>query len=289
MPASPKLSICEFTTLHASFAEDLDAYRAAGASGIGICEMKLNDRAEDAARLHESGLVATHCVPLVGSILPGPMLDGPARPDERIAELVEGIRGFAAFKPVACTCLTGPAGDMAPAEARRVVIDGFRAAAAVAADEQVMLGLEPVNPAYARDWSIVTDVSEAVELVEAVDRPSFGLFVDLWHLWDSPTAPEDLHAHASRIIGVHIGDRREPTRGLWDRVLPGDGIADLPTLLAALDDGGYEGWYDIEIFSDDGVYGHPYPDSLWRLEPRELAARAVRGFTNVWAARKHHR
>jgi hypothetical protein len=36
-----KVSICEFTTVGASFEEDLAAYAAAGVDGIGVCEFKL--------------------------------------------------------------------------------------------------------------------------------------------------------------------------------------------------------------------------------------------------------
>ena len=73
MSERPPISICEFTTVGASFEEDLRAYASAGAAGIGICEFKLgNDRA-DLARLRESRLRATHCVPAVPSILPLPL------------------------------------------------------------------------------------------------------------------------------------------------------------------------------------------------------------------------
>ena len=77
-----RLSICEFTTLGASFEEDLAAYRAAGVEGIGVCEIKL--RESSAERLRESGLRATHCVPAVPSILPLPLIDGPDEPEERV-------------------------------------------------------------------------------------------------------------------------------------------------------------------------------------------------------------
>ena len=51
-----RLSICEFTTLTASFSEDLAAYSAAGVGGIGVCELKLGP--DSARQLRESGLRA---------------------------------------------------------------------------------------------------------------------------------------------------------------------------------------------------------------------------------------
>ncbi len=74
--ATPSIGICEFTTMLASFDEDLDAYAAAGVEGIGICELKLADDTADLARFRASGLRATHCVPAVPSILPLPLMEG---------------------------------------------------------------------------------------------------------------------------------------------------------------------------------------------------------------------
>ena len=54
-------------------------------------------------------------------------------------------------------------------------------------------------------------------------------------------------------------------------MLPGDGIADLPRLVGALDAAGWDGYYDVEIFSDNGAFGTTYPDSLWDVQPTDLA------------------
>ena len=77
---------------------------------------------------------------------------------------------------------------------------------------------------------------------------------------------------------------REPTRGWCDRALPGEGRADLPGILAALVESGYRGWYDLEIFSDDGRYGTAYPDSLWGPPHEEMLGRARRSFDRAWTA-----
>ncbi len=88
-----------------------------------------------------------------------------------------------------------------------------------------------------------------------------------------------------RVVGVHVSDCREPTRGWADRVLPGEGRADVPRVLALLDDAGWDGLYDIEIFSDNGTFGASYPDSLWDVPATELVPRARAAFDRVWEAR----
>jgi len=84
---------------------------------------------------------------------------------------------------------------------------------------------------------------------------------------------------------VHVADRREPTRSHFDRVLPGNGVLDLAAIFRTLEAGGYDGWYDVEIFSDNGVFGEAFPDSLWDVDPFELARRARKSFERVWETR----
>src|SRR5262249_1746308 len=77
-----------------------------------------------------------------------------------------------------------------------------------------------------------------------------------WHLWNTETVLEDIEREAPRFVGVHVADWGEPTRGWADRVLPGEGVAALPTILSALDSAGWDGFYDLEIFSDNGTFGN---------------------------------
>ena len=92
--------------------------------------------------------------------------------------------------------------------------------------------------------------------------------------------------HGHRIVGVHVNDWREPTRGWADRIIPGDGVADIAGILAALERAGWRGDYDLEIFSDNGTFGNAYPDSLWNVEPRELVRRSRESFMHCWQERR---
>jgi sugar phosphate isomerase/epimerase len=262
-----RVSICEFTTLTASFEDDLAAYRAAGVEGIGVCELKLGSGA--AERLRESGLAATHCIPAVPSILPLPLMEGPAEPEQRVEAICASVRRLAELDPVCVVFLTGP-GD-----AHDIVRDGIRAVADAGQAAGVPVALEPVHPSQAEAFSPVHTIADALELIGAAP---VGIMLDLWHISD----PAEIARHAGRIFGVHVSDRREPTRSHFDRVLPGDGVLDLPAAFRALDAAGYDGWYDVEIFSDNGVFGDAFPDSLWDVDLEELARRARESVERVW-------
>src|SRR5262249_4487543 len=134
----------------------------------------------------------------------------------------------------------------------------------------VRIALEPYQRLGAEDWTIVSTLAEAAALLDEAAHPAVGIIFDTWHLWNT-AYEEELPAVAHRIVGVHVSDYREPTRGWLDRILPGEGVADVPRMLAAVESAGWRGPYDVEIFSDDGTFGDAYPDSLWSVPCADLA------------------
>jgi sugar phosphate isomerase/epimerase len=277
----PHFSVSEFCTPALGFAEDLAAFAAGGAEGIGIAEVKLPEGrdAESLELLRASGLSATICLPAVLSVLPLPPFPGPAEPEERVAALCASVRRLARFEPVTMLCLTGPAGDRDPAEARALAVEGLREIARAGREAGVPVALEPIHASARDEFTLVDTIPDAVALLEEVGEP-LGILFDTWHLWDTPGLLAHVRAHASRFPAVHVNDWRAETRGWDDRALPGDGVIDLPAIYAALEAGGFDGWFDLEIFS-----GESYPDSLLRLDPVELVRRAKAGFEEGWRAR----
>ncbi len=283
----PLVSISQVSTLAASFADDLRAYADAGFDGIGIWELKLAEGSDEEARaqLAASGLGSATAVPAVPSILPLPLLAGPEDPRQRIASLCASVHRLAAFEPSAVLCFTGPAGELDPVAARAIAVDGLRTVAREAESAGVRLALEPFQREGLEDWSLISTLAEAAELIAEVGSNAIGIQFDVWHLWNSDVL-EELPRYAHLLAGVHVNDWREPTRGWADRVLPGDGAADLPAILGVLEEVGWEGFYDLEIFSDNGAFGNAYPDSLWDLDAAELARRGREAFTQCWLNRR---
>jgi sugar phosphate isomerase/epimerase len=251
-----RLSISQITTVSQSFADDLVAYREAGADGMGIWEMKLE--ADSLERFRASGLAAATAVPAVPSILPLPLMEGPADPADRVEAIRAGIRRLAPFEPPCVLFLTGPGND------RETILEGIRAIADEGRAQGVPVALEPIQREFAGFWTIVSSLDEAAALVDEAGAEC-GLMYDTWHLWREPL--EQIDRNRSRIRGVHLADWREPTRNTNDRVLPGDGVIDFGPILDALR---WDGLYDLEIFSDPEL-----PGSLWAGDPRELAARGI--------------
>ncbi len=284
------MSVSQVSTLPTSFADDVRSYAAGGLDGIGVWELKLPEGsdAEALEQLEASGLDSAAAVPTIPSILPLPLLGGPGDPAERVEALCASVHRLAPFRPSGVVCLTGSGAGRDPDEARATVVDGLRTIAGEAESVGLKIGLEPYQRDGGAEWTIASTVPEAVELIrDAGDPPALGIQFDVWHLWSTPTIEEDIEREIGRFVGVHVSDRREPTRSWADRVLPGEGVSDVRRLLGLLDDAGWEGLYDLEIFSDNGTFGTALPDSLWDVPAPELVARARDAFDRVWEARAH--
>ena len=258
------LSLSEISTVGASYDEDLRAYAAAGFDGIGLWEMKLGADETAVEALRASGLRATNCVPLVPSILPNTVIEGPEDVEERLASMCDSVRRFARYEPACVLCLTGPHGGRSEPDARRLVIEGLRWIAAAADDAGVRVGLEPIHRSEREALTLITTIPETLELLDEAGLPNVGIMVDLWHVGDTPEIERHLAENVDRITGVHVADWFAGGRG--DRALPGTRCAEL---MRVLHEAGWRGAWDVEIFGDA-----KRDDSLWSLEVDEAARRA---------------
>lgn len=279
--AIPKISISCPTTYTASIFEDIENYSAAGAAGIGLWEYKLagHDDAEVKDAVDAAGLAATLCCPVVPSLIPDPFFAEPSDPDARLAALTEAIRRFARFDPAAILITTGQPGGYSLAEAKRIVIERLKPAADVAGELGITLGIEPYRQT---SGTLVTTLPEVLEMADAVGRPNVKVIIDVWHYWDVPDGLTVLAENTERLVGIQLNDWRQPTRSWCDRVLPGDGTIDLRAFFRILCGAGYDGWYDVEVFSDNGLFGNNYPDSVWSRPAAEVARDSVSKVLHLW-------
>jgi sugar phosphate isomerase/epimerase len=260
-----RLSLSQISTANASFDDDLLAYRAAGFDGIGLWEYKLSgDYVADRDALHGAQLEVTNCVPLVPTILPTPVIEGPEDPDARIQSICASIGLFANFRPASVLCLTGPVGSFGDAEARRIVIDGLQAVGETARELGVTFGLEPIHRSQRDQFSFVHTLPEALELLAEAGLDDVGVMVDSFHLGDTDDVLAELERHVDRVTGLHVAEH--PADGREGRVLPGEGTTPAAEVVQTLRAAGWDGWVDLEIFST--------PAGFWGLEPAEAARRA---------------
>lgn len=288
-PRQPRTALCQQAFPDTAVGELLEIAAGVGADGISIAASSLSEDtlAAEVCRAEELGIPVALGIPQPWTILPprgGVVPVGATDHDVRLAQIATSIRALATFRPDSIMLCTGPAGDRSQADARRMVVDALAVLGAVAADEGTRLSVEPMRESFRPVRTLVCSLGETLELLEDVGRDDVGITYDTWHLWDSPGVHELLAEAAPLFHAVQIADYREPTRGPMDRVVAGAGIAGIPRLLRELRTAGYDGWYDLEVFSDDGRFGSRYEDSLWALDPRDFAHRQVQGLRACWAA-----
>ena len=271
--------VSQFTTWPQSFEEDLELVRGEGIPAIEVCEAKIDParRDEQLARLKDSGLRVASIQPRLHSLFPDQPRPEPRDPRERMKFLRQTIEDLAPHFPgVTFVSISGaaPAGNYA--EAYRTAVREYRELAKIAGDHGVRLALEPLNPILMNVDTFLCSLSQALAVIEEVDEAAFGLFADVWHIWEDAGAEALLRGRAAgRIFGVHINDWRLP-RAIGDRHLPGDGVIPLESLLRAIRDSGYEGFYTLEIFSELSL-----PDSLWRT-PATTVREGLARFETLW-------
>jgi sugar phosphate isomerase/epimerase len=279
----PRYSICQLTLPDTDFETDIELAKRFGATGLSIFEGKLGPSSAQQLKAFElSGLEAAVCIPKNIAPLPAePAFPGPSGVDERVIAMCESIRRLAPFKPASILVATGAAGELSAKRARRIAVQGLRRASEAAAELGLRLSLEPIRREPGNGPSFVHTLPETFELIDEIGASNLDVAYDVYHLWDTEDIVQMTRDHATRFGVAHLSDWRADTRGAGDRAIPGEGVIDLPALLGALDDGGFSGWFDLEVISRK-----TYQDSLWLLDPADLLARSRSGVATAWAARR---
>lgn len=146
--------------------------------------------------------------------------------------------------------------------------------APVAAEANVVLALEPLNPVYGGNRSCLVSVRDAVDMCAAIGADNVQIAIDVYHVWwDTSLASELKRAGRNRIAGYHLCDWLADTSDvLLDRGMMGEGVADLKGIRAAVEDTGYDGYCEVEIFS---------ADNWWKRSPDEVLDTMVDRFRTV--------
>ncbi len=106
-------------------------------------------------------------------------------------------------------------------------------------------------------FSAIATVPMGAEIVAAAGHPAAGLLVDAWHVFRAGTTLTELRATLApeMIFAVELDDAAADTVGtlfedtVEHRLLCGEGIFDLPGLVAVLRELGFHGPWGVEILS----------------------------------------
>jgi sugar phosphate isomerase/epimerase len=139
--------------------------------------------------------------------------------------------------------------------ARAQVFDGLAATLEHARRAQLPLAIEPLHPMQAAERACINTLRQALDICDALDPEqsgAIGIAVDAYHTWwDPELATQIARAGRRRLLAYHVSDWLVPTRDtVHDRGMMGDGVIELRKLRLLLEEQGYAGAVEVEIFSE---------------------------------------
>lgn len=207
----------------------------------------------------------------VSSVCRGGMFPA-ATAGERRAKIEDNRRAVdeaAALGADALVMVVGGCVGLPLEEARAMVVDGLAALVPYAYERGVKIGLEPLHPMFCADRSVLSTTAQALAMASAYGADEVGVVLDVFHIWWDPEIAAQIAKAAGRILGFHVNDWLVPLPDtLLGRGMMGDGVIDNRRLRLLVDEAGYTGPIEVEIFNR----------AIWDTDPDEVLARVVQRF-----------
>ena len=264
MPASKitdlsKCAVHTITTKSWSLRECIDEYAKVGIRGISVWRNALEKTPPKEANkmLRDAGVTVPALVR--GGFFPGK--DAATR-QAAIDANKTCVEEAAAINAEMIVLVVGAIPGMPLEEARKQTAEGINAVLPYAQAANVKLAIEPLHPIYAADRSCINRMAEARKICEQLKNPMLGIAADVYHIWWDPDLKEEIRLAGEQktLFGFHVCDWRVEIRHLLnDRGLMGDGVIDIPTIRGWVEDAGFTGYNEVEVFSDQ----------YWAMDQRE--------------------
>lgn len=263
-----RLCIHTITTKPWSVEEAAKNFSAAGVKGITVWRDALEGRdiAQTGQMLRDSGLeVVSLCR---GGFFPN------IEKEKRNAALSDNrkaIEEAAALGTTLLVLVCGAEPRQSLEDSRKQIRDGIESLLPDARAAGVKLAIEPLHPMYADTRSAVNTLAQANDMAEAIDSPSVGVAVDVYHLWWDPALRTEIKrcGEHGNLLAFHVCDWNVPTADfLLDRGLMGEGCIPVPLIRSWVEEAGFKGYFEVEIFST----------KFWKEDQRAFLAKIIKAY-----------
>nr|WKN39805.1 sugar phosphate isomerase/epimerase [Tunicatimonas sp. TK19036] len=245
-----QLCIHTITTKPWSIEESSERFAEAGVQGITVWRDALDGRniAQTGDRLRNYGLsIVSLCR---GGFFPSTSAE---KRQAAIDENKKAIDEAAALGAPTVVLVCGADAGQSLATNRKQIREGIEAILPHAEANKVQVTIEPLHPMYAGDRSAVNTLAQANDIAEMIDSPWVGIAVDVYHLWWDDTLQSEIMrcGRNGNLSAFHVCDWRVPTEDfLLDRGLMGEGAINVPEIRGWVEEAGFEGFIEVEIFSN---------------------------------------
>ena len=245
-----KLCIHTMTTKPLSLQECVENYHAAGIQGITIwrnvlegqnlkdCNKILKDNDMNVAGVARGGFF--------------PSVEAEKR-QTAIDDNLFAIEQSAAVGAPVLVLVCGADSRQPLEKSREQIKEGILKILPEAKAAGVKLAIEPLHPMYAGDKSAINTIAQANDMTEEINSEFVGIAVDVYHLWWDNNLKNEIKrcGKNNNLLAFHVCDWNVPTTDfLTDRGLMGDGCIDVPQIRGWVEETGFSGYNEVEIFSD---------------------------------------
>jgi sugar phosphate isomerase/epimerase len=279
MDAQAKTSVPDIVMNQATFRKSWSLVPfAEGCARAGLAQVSIwGDTVAEAGVAHARQVLLDSGLSVFGWNRAGPLLaeDAPGRA-ALLAAACDQVRLAAEFSADHVIAFTGglPNAGTRLHDGRTQAEDAIAALAEVARDAGIALAVEPLHPMLLGDRTVLATMGAANDLCERLD---LGVVVDSHHVWWDPLLSAELTRAQGRIRGFHVNDWLIPMpHPLNGRGMMGDGIIDLAGLWRDVQDAGYSGPIEVEIFSDH----------WWAQPPEQVLALALQRCAQIFGSRR---
>lgn len=156
---------------------------------------------------------------------------------------------------------------------RDQIREGIQKILPVAKSAGIKLAIEPLHPMYAADRSAITTMAQANDMIETINEASLGVAVDVFHLWWDPDLEEEISrsGKSGSLFAFHVCDWNVPLMDMLnDRGLMGDGCINLKQIRGWVEEAGFQGYREVEVFSD----------KYWSMDQMEYLEKIKHAYLN---------
>ena len=156
-------------------------------------------------------------------------------------------------------------------DSRKQIQDGIENLAPFAEQAGVRLAIEPLHPMYADTRSAVNTLAQANDMAEAINSQWVGVAVDVYHLWWDPLLEQEIKrcGRIEKLFAFHVCDWNVPTTDMLnDRGLMGDGCIPIRAIRGWVEEAGFTGFYEVEIFSN----------KFWKQDQSEFLKKIINAY-----------
>ena len=244
-----KLCVHTITTKPLAFEEACARYAHFGIKGISIWQDAIEELEVQTVK---NCLKSFNLVPVAyvrGGFFPSV---SPEKRQAAIENNISMLKEAAELEIPQLVLVCGSDPDQSLKTSREQIRQGIETILPEATRLGVQLAIEPLHPMYADTRSAITSLKQANDMVETFNDDFLGVAVDVYHVWFDDELEHQIRrcGENNKLFAFHICDWNVPTTDMLnDRGLMGEGCIPLKQIRGWIEDAGFKGFNEVEIFS----------------------------------------